>query len=180
MANCKEYNLDDMVAITAIPVRDIPADGVGSPVNSLTPTIGKADFHPTLEHAITIGRKLLDLSVAGGTVNRSAYLVPIKRDSGKVKDDSSDSVSGRLHTVTVHCEVDERGGEIWAPTGQNQPPCCMQLERTAHHLVLTFRDCTMGFVAASEDTYLCTVDRDGAKVSVQFRVQDLMGVQLVV
>lgn len=179
MNNCKEF-LSEVMAITAIPIANISASDVSSPVNNLTPAIGKAGFHPSLANAVTIGLSLLDLTATGGAANKSSYLVPIMRMSGKVKDDPSDSVSGRLHTVTVTCEVDERGGEIWASTGQNQPPCSLRLERVPHHLVLSFRDGTMGFASATEDTYLCTIDRDGAKVNVQFRIQNIMGIQMIV
>ena len=180
MNNCKEYVLDDLMAITAIPVGDISASDTGSLANNLTPTIAKAYFTPSLVHAITIGRELFDLTVSGGTANTSACLVPIRRMTGKAKDDTQDSVAGRLHTVTVNCEVDERGGEIWAPTGQGQPPCSLLLERDAHHLVLSFRDGTMGFASASADAYLCSIERDGSKITVTFRIQNLMGIQMVV
>lgn len=172
MSNCKEFLLDDMMAITAIPVSDIPAGDVDSPVNKLTPTIADNDFNPTLDNAIVIGRLA---ATAGGV------LVPIKRLSGKAKDDPQDGVAGRLHSVTVDCEVDERGGELWAPIAtMDDVPCNLRLERTAHHLLLTFRDGSRGFVAANEDTYLCTIDRDGSKVGVSFKVQNLMGIQLLV
>jgi hypothetical protein len=124
-----------------------------------------------LENAIVIGRQA---ETAAGV------LVPIQRNTGKAKDDTSDSVAGRLHTVTVNCEVDERGGEIWAPIAQGQPPCSLRLERTAHHLVLSFRDGTRGFVSADTDSYTCNIERDGAKVTVQFRIQNLMGIQMLV
>lgn len=180
MTACKELVLDDMMAITAIPVGDIPAIDTSSIVNNITPTISASSFNPSLANAITIGRELLDLTVSGGDQNKSTYLVPIKRLSGKAKDEESDSVAGRLHTVNVTCEVDERGGEIWAPIGDNKPPCSLRLERTAHHLVLSFRDGTRAFVSASDDSYICTIDRDGAKVSVQFRIQNWMGIQMIV
>lgn len=114
------------------------------------------------DNAITIGLQ----PIASGV-----KLIPIKRDTGKAKDDPSDSVAGRGRTVTVNCEVDERGGELWA----NQ----LTLERTAHHLILTFRDGDKGFVAATEDTYICNVSRDGAKVNVSFRIHNLMGIQIL-
>lgn len=182
MNTCKEFALDDLTAITAIPIANITASSTSSHVNNLTPTIAKADFYPSLTNAITIGHILLNLTQSGGTPNVSSYLVPIRRDTGKAKDDTSDKVAGRLHTVSVNCEIDERGGEIWAPitalTGT--PPCSLRLERTPHHLVLSFRDGAMGFVAASEDTYQCTIERDGSKVSAAFRIQNLMGIQLLV
>lgn len=171
MTNCKEFLLDDVMAITAIPVSDIPAGDVNSPVNKLTPTLDADDFNPTLDNAIVIGRQA---ATDGGVV------VPIKRLSGKAKDDPQDGVAGRLHSVTVNCEVDERGGEIWAPiASMDDVPCSQHLERTAHHLVLSFRDGSRGFVSATEDTYLYTIDRDGAKVSVAFKIQNLTGVQML-
>lgn len=172
MINCQEFVLDDVMAITAIPVSDISASDIGSPVNRLTPTIPSDEFYPRLDNAIVIGLR---------AATEDGVVVPIRRFTGKAKDNESDSVSGRLHTVTVDCEVDERGGEIWAPiTTLNNTPCSLRLERTAHHLLLTFRDGTQGFVSAGIDTYTCSIERDGAKVSVAFRIQNLMGIQMLV
>lgn len=180
MKNCKEYDLDDIMAITAIPVADIPAGEPSSPANSLTPVISGDSFAPTLAHAITIGRELLDMTAGGGTPNRSAFLVPAIRRTGKAKDDTSDGVAGRSHSVTVSCEVDERGGEIWG-TAQalGGTPCSLRLERIPHHLVLVFRDKTAGFVSATRDSYRCNVERDGAKVSVSFHIHNIMGIQML-
>lgn len=164
MTNCKEFILDDVMAITAIPLANIPAGSVTSPVNQLTTTLPKSSIVPSmLSGSITIG---LQPAVLGGT------LIPIMRKSGKAKDDESDSVAGRLHTVTVTCEADDRDPSVWNHL--------LTLERTPSHLLLTFRDNTRAFVAATEDTYLCTVERDGSKTSINFRVQNIMGIQLLV
>jgi len=154
--SCKEYQLDDLMAITAVPIANISASDPASPVNKLTPTL--AAFTPTTTGAITIGMQ------AGADI-------PIMRDSGKAKDDESDSVAGRLHTVSVSCEVDDRDGAVWAPL--------LTLERSQRHLILTFRGGARAFVAASQDTYICTVERNGAKTSVAFKIQNLMGIQLM-
>ncbi len=164
MTNCKEFVLDDVMAITAIPIANIPATSVASPVNSLTPTISKAFVIPSiLSGSITVG--LLQATSEG-------TLIPIIRTTGKAKDDESDSVTGRLHTVTVNCQVDERDASIWDNL--------LTLERTPSHLLLTFRDKTQAFVAATQDTYVCKTDRDGAKTSVAFRIENLMGIQMLV
>lgn len=164
MNNCSEFVLDDLMAITAVPVGNIPASLPASPVNSLAPTIAAAGFSPSLTGSITIGQKP---AVSGGA------LVPIKRFTGKAKDDESDGVAGRLHTVSVTCDVDDRDGAVWADL--------LRLERTQCHLLLTFRDgVTRAFVSASKDTYTCNVERDGAKTTVTFRIQNLMGIQLIV
>lgn len=164
MNNCKEFILDDLMAITAIPVENISASEVASPVNKLTPTIAKTEFVPSLTEAIVIG---LQPATTGGA------LIPIRKRTGKAKDDESDSVAGRLHTVSVSCEVDDRDSSVWNDL--------LTLERTPRHLLLTFRDgVTQAFVAATEDTYQCTVERDGAKTSVAFKIQNLMGIQLLV
>ena len=155
--SCKEYQLDDLMAITAVPVANISAASATSPVNALTPTV--ASFTPTMTGAIAIGMQ-------------PGADIPIMRDTGKAKDDESDSVSGRLHTVSVQCEVDDRDGAVWAPL--------LTLERSQRHLILTFRGGARAFVAASQDTYICTVERNGAKTSVAFRIQNLMGIQLMV
>lgn len=162
MANCKEYFLDDVMAITAIPIEDISASDPGSVVNNLTPLIPSSSFNPTLTHAVTIG---LQPVVSGGT------LIPIRRKTGKAKDDESNSVAGVLHTVSVNCEVDDRDADVWT--------YLLQLERTPSHLLLSFRGGDKAFVSATEDTYLFTLDRDGAKTSVTFRIQNLMGIQLI-
>jgi hypothetical protein len=39
---------------------------------------------------------------------------------------------------------------------------------------------THAFVAATRDSYLCEVERNGAKTSVSFRIYNLMGIQLIV
>lgn len=155
--SCKEYQLDDLMAITAVPVANISAASAMSPVNALTPTV--ASFTPTMTGAIAIGMQ-------------PGADIPIMRDTGKAKDDESDSVSGRLHTVSVSCEVDDRDGAVWAPL--------LTLERSPRHLLLTFRGGARAFVSASQYTYVCTVERNGAKTSVAFRIQNLMGIQLMV
>lgn len=170
MKNCKEYLLDDLTAITAIPVSDMPASSVSSPVNRLTPTIPASSFSPTLTNAIVIG---LQPATANGA------LIPIIRKSGKAKDDESDSVAGRLHTVTVDCEVDDREA-VTDNSGRTVFDNLLALERTPCHLVLSFRGGSQAVVAATEDTYLCNVERDGAKTSVAFKIQCLMGIQLVI
>lgn len=160
MPNCKEFVLDDVMAITAIPLSDVT---IGNATWQLTPIIPLGQFSPTLNSTITIG---LQPATPGGT------LIPIMRKSGKAKDDESDSVAGRLHTVTVTCEVDDRDTDVWSDL--------LTLERTPSHLLLTFRDNTRAFVAATQDTYLCTVERDGSKTSINLRVQNIMGIQLLV
>lgn len=164
MTNCKEFVLDDVMAITAIPLANISASSITSPVNQLSPTLPSSTIVPSmLSSSITIG---LQPAVLGGT------LIPIMRKSGKAKDDESDSVAGRLHTVTVTCEADDRDSDMWNHL--------LALERTPSHLLLTFRDNTRAFVSATEDTYLCNVERDGSKTSITLRVQNLKGIQLLV
>ena len=163
MSSCKEFVLDDLMAVTAIPVANIPASDPASPANQLTPVIARAGFHPSMAGAITIG--LQPATPAGA-------LVPIRRNTGKAKDDSSDGVAGRLHTVTVNCEVDDRDSGTWQTL--------FTLERIPCHLLLTFRDgVTQAFVAATRDTYTCTVERNGSKTTVAFRIQCIMGIQLL-
>ena len=161
MTNCKEFVLDDLMAVTAIPVSDFSP---GFAAWQLTPTIPSAGFSPTITRAIVIGQKP---AVAGGR------LIPIVKLTGKAKDDETDSVAGRLHKVAVTCQVDDRDGGVWADL--------LTLERRQSHLLLTFRDgTTRGFVQATGDTYICTVERDGAKTSVAFHIQNTMGIQLIV
>ena len=159
MINCKEFELDDLLAITAIPVGDYV---LGTKEWQLKPTIPNASFSPTLTHAIVVG---LQPAMAGGA------LVPIRRLTGKAKDAEGDSVAGRLHTVTVNCKVDDRDGSVWDHL--------LTLERTPSHLLLTFRGGTRAFVAATQDTYTCEVERDGADTSLSFKISDLMGIQLI-
>ena len=164
MSNCTEYVLDDVMAITAIPLANISASSITSPVNQLSPTIPSSTIvPPMLPGSITIG---LQPAILGGA------LIPIMRKSGKAKDDENDSVAGRLHTVTVTCEADDRDLSVWNHI--------LALERTPSHLLLTFRDNSRAFVAATDDTYLCTVERDGSKTSITLRIQNLMGIQPLV
>ena len=160
MTNCKEFVLDDLMAITAIPVTDFNPGFANWQVKKIIPA---SQFSPTLTRSITIGQQ----PAATGAV-----LIPIMRLTGKAKDDESDSVANRLHTVNVTCQVDDRDLSVWEHL--------LTLERTPSHLLLTFRDKTQGFAQATIDTYLCTAERDGAKVSVTFRIQNHMGIQLIV
>jgi hypothetical protein len=59
-------------------------------------------FFPTLTNAIVIG---LQTATVGGK------LIPIRRHTGKAKDAESDSVAGRLNTVTASCEVERSNGK---------------------------------------------------------------------
>lgn len=158
MINCTEI-LDDAIAIVAIPVT---AFDLGAATWQLTPTIQGSAFAPPLSSVITIG---IQPTVAGGA------LVPIIRRTGKAKDEESDSVAGRSHVVTVTCDVDERDTSVWDNL--------LALERTPSHLLLTFRDGTRAFVAATKDSYLCMPARDGSKTSVTFKVQNIMGIQTI-
>jgi len=169
MLSCKEFSLDDMMSITAIPVTDYDPGAVSGISSTdvvtwmLAPVIPKAQFLPVLTNSITIGQQPIDAD---------GKLIPIIRLTGKAKDDETDQAAGRLHKVTVNCQVDERNPQVWLSL--------LTLERTPSHLLLTFRDQSRAFVQGSKDTYLCTVDRDGAKISVQFRIECLMGIQMIV
>jgi len=160
MTTCKEFVLDDLMAITAIPVTDF---NLGFADWQMKKTIPASQFSPTLARSITIGQQ---------PAVSDAVLIPIMRLTGKAKDDESDSVASRLHPVNVTCQVDDRDPSVWEDL--------LRLERTPSHLLLTFRDKTRGFASATIDTYLCTAERDGAKVTVTFRIQNYMGIQLIV
>jgi hypothetical protein len=167
MPTCKEFFLDDVMAITAIPVTDYNPSAAAF---QLKPTIADVDFSPTLTRAVTIGQQ---------PANTDGILIPIMRGTGKAKDDESDQTAGRLHKVTVNCQIDDRDLSRDA-SGMTVLDHLLALERTPSHLLLTFRDQSRAFVQANKDTYLCTVDRDGAKTSVQFRTECLMGIQMLV
>lgn len=165
MLNCKEYELDDLLAVTAIPVTDFSP---GTAAWQLKPVIASASLSPTLTNAVAIGLQ----PVTGGR------LIPIKRMSGKAKDSEGDSVAGRKHTVSVSCEADDR--DLTADSrGETVLDHLLRLERTPSHLLLTFRGGQRAFVIATDDTYTCEVSRDGAKTSVQFKIENLMGIQLI-
>lgn len=166
MTNCTEFLLDDVLAITAIPVEDFRP---GTQSWQLTPAIGQDGFHPTLANAIAIG---LQPAVRGGA------LIPIRRLTGKAKDSEADSVAGRLHTVSVSCEVDDRDLSE-DDSGRTVLDHLLALERTPSHLLLTFRGGTTAFVSATGDTYTCEVERNGAKTGVQFKIYNLMGIQMI-
>ena len=157
--SCKEFNLDDLLAIIAIPVTDF---SLGTRDWQLKPTIPNTVFSPSLTNAIAIG---IMPATTGGK------LIPIITKSGKAKDSEDDSVAGRKHSVSVSCEADDRESAVWN--------YLLSLERTPCHLLLTFRGGTRGFASASEDTYMCEVDRSGGKTSVSFKIENLMGVQLI-
>lgn len=170
MINCKEFELDDLLAITAIPVGDY---ALGTKEWQLKPTIPSAslDIEPAYSaRTIVVGQTYATKTVSG-KVQMVGSLIPIRRLTGKAKDTEGDSVAGRLHTVTVNCKVDDRDGSVWDHL--------LTLERTPSHLVLTFRGGTRAFVSATIDTYTCEVERDGADTSLSFKIYDLMGIQLI-
>ena len=159
MSNCNEFYLDNMMEVVAIPINDYNHWNA----SALQPTISKDDFEPTLDNAIVIGMD---------PVNDKRYLIPIRPGSGKANDDEGDSVYGRKHTVVVSCEVDSRYDGILS--------LLRTLELTPCHLILTFRNNNRAFVAATQDTYHCKVSRDGSKTQVQFRIECISGIQLIV
>lgn len=158
--NCKEFYLDDVMAIVAVPVDDYDFWPYVSP---LQPTIASADFSLPMTNAIVIGQQA---ATDGGE------LIPIIKLTGKAEDAEDDSVAGRKHTVTVKCEVDDRDHGTW--------PLLHTLEIAPRHLLLTFRGGEQAFVAASEDTYKFSVSRSGAKTSVQFRIESISGLQIII
>ena len=167
MNSCKEFLLDDLLAITAIPVTDF---SIGAAAWQLKPVIREDDFPDIPDSSIAIGQK---------PATDDGVLIPIRRLTGKAKDAEGDSVAGRLHTVSVSCEVDARD---LSPDDNNKTVLdhLLTLERTPSHLKLTFRDNELGFVQATADTYTCEVERDGSKTSVQFKVYNLMGIQMII
>lgn len=168
MIKCTEFVLDDLMAITAIPVTDyVP----GTASWQMTATIPSASFSPTLTNAIVIGQRKATVT-DGGSETEVGKLIPIVKMTGKAKDQEGDSVAGRQHTVTVTCEVDDRDWSVWEDL--------LALERTPRHLLLTFRQGTRAFVTATGDTYLFETDRDGAKTTATFKIFNLMGIQLII
>lgn len=164
MNSCREFNLEDIMAITAIPVSKYTDN-----TTILSPVIPESGFTPVIDDtAVVIGRTYATGSATGNPVGA---LVPIISESGKVKDAESDKTSGRAHAVSVNCKVDDRESDAWE--------ILRRLERTPSHLILLFRGETRAFVRATEDTYVCTVERDGKDTSVSFKIHGLMGIQLI-
>lgn len=158
MANCLEY-IDSVMSVVAIPLDDLP---LSTAAWQLSPAIPAGDFSPTLDHAITIGVR---------PATEEGILVPMRSNDGKVKDDTSDNTAGRLHTVNVMCNVDDRDAEA--------PDVLLALQRTPFHLLLMFRNGQSGLVAATRDSYLCQVSREDGNTSISFRIQNLNGMQLI-
>lgn len=90
---------------------------------------------------------------------------------GSIKDDESDSVAGRIHTVTLTADVNESSASTRSSL--------RRLESRAHALLLYFRDGRMGLVQCDRDSYLTTVARGETHSSIQMRIQDLLGIQWV-
>lgn len=160
MSNCKEFVFDKLMAIAAIPVADFPVESFGW---QLSPVIHATALSFPTTNAITIGTRPI---ASGG------LLVPIKQNTGEVKDSENGSVAGRAHFVTVSCEIDTRNATVWSPL--------QTLERMPFHLVIFFYGFAAVFVAATKDTYSCEVGRDGDKTTVSFKIQNLMGLQTIV
>lgn len=166
MTKCGEYDLDDLLAITAIPIANYT---LGLSTWQLEPTIPGAGFSPSLVGSLVIGTMIPRDS--DNNVIAIKGLIPIQHATGKATDSEGDSVAGRKHTVKVSCEADDRDPKVW--------DYLLALERTPSHLLLTFRNGTRAFVSATEDTYTCEVKRDAAKTSVSIDIENLMGIQLI-
>jgi hypothetical protein len=151
--------MDEIIAVTAVPLGDVP---VGDSAWQVAPVIPDDYFYASYAHAVTLG---ITPEISHGD------FIPVRK-KGAVKDSESDSVAGRLHTVSISCEVDERDDEV--------PVKLLQLERTPSHLIVTFLDGSTAFCQGTEDTYRCDIDRDGAKTTVSFQVQNIMGLQRII
>lgn len=164
MDSCKEYDLDDVMAVMAIPLNKYAGVTLG-------PTIAVSGFDPTIDtNTIIVGTPQAIAHVIGeDTV--IGDIIPIIHKTGKAKDNETDHVAGRFHTVGVNCQVDDRDPDVWE--------ALLALERMPSHLLLTFRGGTRAFVQATADTYLCEVERDGSKTTVTWKVQNLFGIQLI-
>ena len=160
MPTCKEFYLDDFMAICAIPVADY---SLGTLTWQLDPVISASEFAPPLTNAVVIGQR---------AATPTGMLIPILRFTGKVNDEESDAAAGRSHIVTVTCKADDRDGNVW--------PYMLVLERTPCHLILTFRNGSKGFVTATRDSYISTKERDGSQTTITFKIHNLMGIQLLV
>ena len=158
MINCKEFSLDDLMSITAIPLDKYISQNTAE----IEPIIASDDFSPVYD----------DETITIGSVTPAGSIIPILPGTGKVKDTPSDSVAGRLHTVSVSCETDQRDSQVWG--------VLKTLEHTPRHLILTTRNGTLFYVQSTQDTYMCTTDRDGEKTTVNFRIQCRMGLQEIV
>ena len=157
MINCKEYSLYDLLSITAIPIAKYTPAGT----TMLVSVIASENFNPTVDSSAIV--------IAGSASVGS--LIPIKASTCKAKDSETDNVAGRLHTVNVNCEIDDRDADVWTTL--------QRLEQTPSHLILTSRDNTRFFVQGAEDTYLCSVERDGEKTTVTIKMQCMMGLQRI-
>ena len=155
------------MAIVAVPVSKYTP---GSATSELEQT-KRVMLEPTVSAEVLDGIIDADAITIGTTSQNGSALIPIIKQTGKVKDAESLDTAGRLHTVSVECEVDDRDSEAWT--------LLHRLERKAAHLILTSRDGSRFFVQGSGDTFLCTVNRDGEKTSVSLKVQCMMGVQLL-
>lgn len=162
MNACSEFVLDSVVEITAIPLSAYNASAT-----MLSPVIIASAFNPTFNSDTVV----VGLTKAVSSGNPVGSLIPIVHDTAKVKDSESDNVAGRLHSVSIECQVDDRESDRWQTL--------LLLERTPRHLILKLRDGSRVFVMATEDTYLCTMQRGDGKTSLSWRIQNLMGLQLV-
>lgn len=158
--SCREFALDDVAAITAIPLtKYTETDTLLSPViNTFSPVFDAS--------TIVIGQVRQQVSGSG-----VGSLIPLISSSASVKDTETLGVAGRAHTSDVECEVDDRDADVWQTI--------QTIERAAHHLILLCKSGDRFFVRASEDTYTCTTSRDGKKTSLSFKIHSLMGLQKI-
>lgn len=161
MSSCIEFSFDNLSGIIALPL-----DAYTPGAEMLLPVIPEGFFNPVIDlHTIAIG---YTANIAGATAGALVELMP---GTGEVRDSESLQVAGRLHTVTVDCKVDDRNQDVMT--------LLQILENVPHHLLLTSRNGKMAFVHATEDTYLCTTERDKGAISLQFVIKNLKGMQII-
>lgn len=151
------------MSITAIPLSGVNSASASVASMLLSPTINSEEFAIDTTGSIVIGLMPVE---SGGD------LIPIWQSSASAKDTETDGVAGRSHKVVVTCVVDDRDSDTWE--------LLLRLQRTPSHLMLGLRDGTNLFVFATEDSYLCEVNREGSSTEMTLTVHNLMGVQRMV
>lgn len=159
MNNCTETRLKGIAAIIAVPEKDLTLTTTAQ----LSPVV-KTGYgtHLTFrrENAIGIGR--------GKDIAKLIRIIP-SSEYATVKDSDSNNIAGSAHTVTVQCNINDDNTEVLS--------WLLVLERKAHSLILILTNGRYYVVTSTEDSYQFSVNRETNKVSIEFRIHNLMGCQ---
>lgn len=154
---CTEIPLYDVQSIDAVPVADVWISAAAY----LATELRNSDFVIDPTRLVRIAAQ-----------DAGAGIVPLLLTTrGGIRDEESDGVAGRVHTVTLTADVNEKAASSRA--------ALRRLELRPHTLLIRFIDGRSALVVATKDSYLVTTSRDGSKAAITLRIHTAEGLRYI-